>query len=217
VILSPPVLARLSILALAFLIGSIPFGLLIVKIFYSADIRESGSGNIGATNVSRVIGFWPAGFATFVLDFAKGILPVLMIRVEGLRGVWSQLFAIDTDTFFSPLLLWATGFAVVAGHCYSPWLHFKGGKGVATGLGVLAVLSPISAFFGAVGFVIFFLVKKVGSVASLAGLAFASITCLVVEPVSSYLWMGAAMIFLIVVRHESNINALLENREASFR
>jgi len=197
----------------SFLVGSIPFGLWVGRLFKAGDIRKRGSGNIGATNVSRIVGF-RAGLLTFTLDLLKGAVLVLLLSREGLVhaiGVWTG------ETFaFSLSALWATGFFAVLGHCFSPWLHLKGGKGIATGFGALLVLSPVSALVGAIAYVLTFLDKKIGSISSIAGLSLASVSYLVLNRVGAHLWWGAAMVFLIILRHESNIDALLENREQRF-
>ncbi len=104
----------------AFLCGSVPFGLIVVKLLGQGDVRSKGSGNIGATNVSRVAGKG-AGIIVLLLDVAKGIVPVVLARRAGIEEAF---------------LPWV-GFAAVSGHAFSPWLRFKGGKGVATALGII--------------------------------------------------------------------------------
>lgn len=111
----------------AFLSGSVPFGLLVVKLLGKGDVRAQGSGNIGATNVSRVAGKG-VGILVLLLDAAKGFLPVFLLKRAGAEV---------------PLLAWAAA-AAVGGHMFTPWLRFKGGKGVATALGVaLAFHAPM--------------------------------------------------------------------------
>jgi glycerol-3-phosphate acyltransferase PlsY len=156
--------------------------------------------------VSRVLGFWPAGFLTFALDFAKGALPIYLL-VAG---------AIPLEQPFSVVKIWATAFLIVAGHCYSPWLRFKGGKGVATGFGVMLALAPLPALCGALGFAVAFAATRVGSLSSLSGLICASVACLVFGELGAYLWIAAAIVMLILIRHEGNLDALLESRENTF-
>ena len=141
----------------AFLLGSIPFGLLIARAFGVGNLRDAGSGNIGATNVSRVVGFWPAGFLTLLLDALKGMIYVLAFK-EG----WIAIQGFEP----TPFALWLFGFAAVLGHCFSPWLKLNGGKGVATTYGVLLALAPLSGGIGILGFLFAFLVTRVGSVGS---------------------------------------------------
>jgi acyl phosphate:glycerol-3-phosphate acyltransferase len=202
------------ILALCFLLGSVPFGLIVAKLFSGRDITREGSGNIGATNVSRVLGFWPWGALTFFLDMSKGALPFFLTHPEGMQ-VWTSALGLPTYDL-GPGLAWSAGLLAVIGHCFSPWLHFNGGKGVATGFGAILFLSPWSALAGLCAFAITFLSTRIGSLSSLAGLAIASVTHLILNPLGGYLWAGAAMIFVIVARHESNIDAILDNRERSF-
>ncbi|MBC7693419.1 MAG: glycerol-3-phosphate 1-O-acyltransferase PlsY [Methylotenera sp.] len=202
------------ILVIAFLLGSIPFGLLVARLFQVKDLSSRGSGNIGATNVSRVLGFWPAGAMTLALDMFKGMLPVILL-LPPVLAIWADAAGLPS-TEVSPMLIWATGLAAVLGHCYSPWLKFKGGKGVATGFGVLLILSPWSALTGFAAFVITFLSRRTGSLSSLAGLMVASITHLILYSTAGYLWFGALLILVILIRHESNLNALLESREKTF-
>jgi glycerol-3-phosphate acyltransferase PlsY len=197
-----------------FLIGSIPFGLLVARLFQVKDLRGQGSGNIGATNVTRVLGFWPAGAVTLLLDVLKSAIPVALLMA------WAgQLpIALPPIEGLQPSLasIWWAGLCAVLGHCYSPWLHFKGGKGVATGLGVIALLSPWAALLGAVAFGVTFARTRIGSLSSLAGLIVAAIAHLVIEPIGAHLWAGALLVFVIVLRHGKNIDALLEGRENRF-
>jgi glycerol-3-phosphate acyltransferase PlsY len=200
--------------AIAFALGSIPFGLLIARLFKVKDLRAQGSGNIGATNVTRVLGFWPAGAITLLLDFLKGALPVAF-----LLGATGRLpFELPAIEGLEPSLaaIWWVGAAAVLGHCYSPWLNFQGGKGVATGLGAIAFLSPWSALFGALAFAVTFVRARTGSLSSLAGVLVASIAHLVIHPVGAHLWAGAVLVAVIILRHEKNIDALLDGRENRF-
>jgi glycerol-3-phosphate acyltransferase PlsY len=198
-----------SIIAFAacFFIGSIPFGLIVARAFKVNDLTSRGSGNIGATNVSRVLGFWPAGFLTLLLDFAKGAAPVYLM----MSG------ALAPDRPFSVIEVWIAALLAVVGHCYSPWLRFKGGKGVATGFGVLVALAPLSAACGVIGFGVAFAMTRIGSLSSLTGLACATIACLVAGGYGPHLWLGAALVLLILIRHEGNLDAILESREKTFR
>jgi acyl phosphate:glycerol-3-phosphate acyltransferase len=208
----------LVIFLAAFLLGSIPFGILMAHAFTDVkDLQARGSGNIGATNVSRVAGFWPAGFLTFLFDFLKGVLPVFVVSLAAFQTWYLGLF--QTSGEISLSVIWLAGFCTVLGHCFSPWVKFKGGKGVATGLGVLAVLAPIAAAVGVVSFVFCFLKTKTGSLSSIVGLMMAAATDLVIKAPGTYgahLWIGAALIFLILFRHESNMDSLLEGKERKF-
>ena len=201
--------------AFALLMGSVPFGLLVARLFNVRDLTSRGSGNIGATNVTRVLGFWPAGAITFALDGFKGALPVFLGLPLGASLVSWVAPHLPYDAL-PESCVWAIGCAAVIGHCFSPWLRFEGGKGVATGFGVILILSPWAALAGILAFGLAFVSKRVGSIASLSGLVVASITHLVLLQDGSYLVWGALMILIIIFRHEGNINALLEDREHQF-
>jgi len=188
-----------------YFLGSIPFGLILAKLFGGRDVREHGSGNIGATNVSRVAGPM-AGVMTLLLDAGKGTAAVW------LAGRFSGHGA-------TPMML--AGLAVLMGHCFPVWLRFRGGKGVATGLGVFAALSPLAALAGAVLFVIVFVSWRYVSLASLAGTA--------AMPLLIYfLWapghappltvalgtlLAAALIFY---KHRGNLQRLREGAEPRY-
>jgi glycerol-3-phosphate acyltransferase PlsY len=208
-----------TVLGTAFLLGTVPFGLIFARVFGGADIRHQGSGNIGATNVSRVVGFWPAGFLTFLCDTLKGCLAIVLSGSlgESLFGRFLELPA-DPWGFGGLPLSWAAGLAVVSGHCFSPWLRFRGGKGVATGFGVFALLAPWAALSGILGFIVVFLSTRTGSLASLAGLLILVISHVVLPQFSLgiHLLFGSALVFMILARHESNLDALLEKREKTF-
>jgi glycerol-3-phosphate acyltransferase PlsY len=155
---------------------------------------------------------------TFFLDATKGVLAVLLATPVGCHLIAIFLGAEGgTSTFqLNETSIWAAGFFAILGHCFPPWLHFKGGKGIATTLGVTLVLSPIAALFGLLGFGITFWHKRIISLASLSGALVAAIAFLVLNPIEAYLWVGAAILFLILLRHEKNIDALLENKEKAF-
>lgn len=201
-------------------LGSIPFGVLVAKFYQVDNLQERGSGNIGATNVSRVLGFWPAGAITFTLDFLKGAVPVAVASLPAFQSIWANWvsslgFAGSSE--ITEAQIWGAGLCAVIGHCFSPWMKFKGGKGVATGAGVFLVLSPLAGVAGLIAFGLTFRDKKTGSLASLAGLSVIAVSHWVLQPAGNYLWFAGAIILLILIRHESNIDALLHNRENAFR
>lgn len=189
-----------GIFVASFLIGSVPFGLLIAKVYGVENLRDQGSGNIGATNVARVIGFWPAGFFTFLLDALKGLLIIAPIKFgwipEGLLP--------GSSTF-----LWAVGFSAMAGHCFSPWLKFNGGKGVATTFGVIVLLAPWSALVGGCVFALTYLATRVGAAGSLLGLVAAISVHRIFYPYEPAVLLFSAMIFVAIYRHESNLDGFL--------
>ena len=142
-------------LALSYLSGSVPFGLLIARAVTGADVRTVGSGNIGATNVARAAGRG-AAIATLVCDALKGLLPVLLVARVIPESGWAQA---------------ACAVAAVLGHCFPLWLRFRGGKGVATGLGVALGLAPVAALAGGLAWLLFYRLLRISSVGSLAGVA----------------------------------------------
>ena len=188
-----------------FVLGSIPFGLLLTKIFHGKDIRQEGSGNIGTTNVSRAFGFWPAGALTLILDILKAALPLSILLHPDFFGSSSEL---------SSSQIWGVGFATLCGHCFSPWLKLQGGKGVATGLGILVALSPWAALAGITAFALGFLSTRVGSVGSLSGVWVAlSVHWALVGDHSAWL---LSMVILITLRHASNLDRLAAGQENRF-
>lgn len=189
----------------AYLLGSIPFGLLVAKVFGRGDVRKEGSGNIGATNVSRVAGPL-AGILTLLLDGAKGAAAVLVAgRYSNDSAMWMVI----------------GGLAALVGHCFPVWLKFKGGKGVATAAGVYLALCP-PAFLA--GLILFLLVAGFSRYVSLGSVAAA-----VAMPLLMYfLWaphhapppvitFGAlAVAVLIVYKHDGNLQRLVEGTEPKF-
>ena len=214
-------IAILILFAAAFLLGSVPFGLLMARAFSVGDLQAKGSGNIGASNVSRVVGFWPAGALTFLLDVLKGAVPALVVSLPAMQQWWTgwwEGFG-RSGVEITDNVIWAVGFCAILGHCFSPWVRFKGGKGVATGFGVILVLSPWAGIAGIVAFAFTFLKFKTASLASIAGLLMVAVVHLVIHDHRTYgsnLWIGAAILFLILIRHEANLDGLLEGRERSF-
>lgn len=178
--------------AVAYLCGSIPFGLFIAKALTGKDVRAVGSGNIGATNVARAAGR-AAAIVTLVLDALKGLLPVLLAA---------------RTAEAPPMLAPGCAVAAVLGHCFPVWLKFRGGKGVATGLGVSLALAPWAALAGAAAWAILFKLFRVSSVGSLAGVAVALVVA--TQTASRYAVYGLAGVsLLIVLRHQGNIRRLL--------
>ncbi|RYD41361.1 MAG: glycerol-3-phosphate 1-O-acyltransferase [Verrucomicrobiaceae bacterium] len=166
---------------IAFLLGSIPFGLLIAK-SKGINIREHGSGNIGATNVLRVVGK-KYGITCLILDALKGFIPVAialnLIQIEGKRVGFLHMEALDSFTLVLPaaqqfkgqLLHVITALAAVMGHNYSPWVGFKGGKGIATSAGVLLALMPAGVALLVIVFLLVFITTRYVSLASIIAAA----------------------------------------------
>ena len=191
---------------LAYLIGSIPFGLLLAKRFAGVNIQESGSKSIGATNVLRVVKETnPAlakklGIATVLLDAIKGTVVLVAAQYYGL--------SIET--------LWGIAVLSVLGHCYSVYLGFEGGKGVATGLGVFIVLIPIPTIIGAVIWGFCAKVLKISSLSSLLGLIGVVIATILLN---DGVGVGSNapvyfIAFIIIYKHIPNIIRLIKKEES---
>lgn len=198
-------LTTLSWCGAGFLSGSIPFGLILALLVGKTDVRTRGSGNIGATNVARVVGR-KLGLVTLLLDALKGALPALAVAL----GPPPDL----TDVAL-PLLGGLVGLSALLGHCYTPWLRFKGGKGVATGLGVLLALHPEVAAYGLGAFAVAFLASRVVSVSSLSAVFVVVVALFVIGPVDVRLAPMIACLVVIVARHRDNIRRLRRREELS--
>ena len=193
-----------------FLLGSIPFGLLISRYWLNIDIRQQGSGNIGMTNVMRVGGKLP-GIITFVLDFGKGSLAVLL----------AQTFFPISETISETRLLFIsiTGVVVVCGHVFSVFLRFKGGKGISTLFGVLAVMQLSIGFVAALIWAGIFLWKKISSLSAITMLIalpwlFLLVPWLANEtPVWTMFFLFLLLSSLLIFMHRENIQRLLKGQE----
>jgi len=183
-----------------FLVAGIPFGLLYVKIFHKKDVRTVGSGNIGATNVLRAAG---AGIAllTAVSDILKSFIPVILAR---------KFFS---DSIF-PYLVWMTA---VLGHCFSPYLKLKGGKGVSTFFGGLLALEPLAALITFVIWVLVVAVSQYVSLGSMIASAVPFITFLIKGATPDILVISFLLPLVIVYRHKDNIRRLLNKTENKLR
>lgn len=188
--------STLGFFVVSFLLGSIPFGLLMAKFFGGKDIRKEGSQNIGATNVSRVIGFWPAGFLTFVFD---------ALKVGVLLGILRFYDPIPLNGF----VLWSIGFLGLLGHCFSPWLGFKGGKGVAPFFGLLAALAPVTGLISGIIYGAALWLSGVGAVGSLSAVFLGMVFHVILSGVGDYFVIYLLCGLLILFRHEKNISQLL--------
>jgi len=205
-----PVLFYVAAALVAYLLGSIPFGYLLVRFFRKEDIRQKGSGNIGATNVIRS-GAKGLGAVTFLLDVLKGAFAVLLCG------------ALATRLGLAPavrgnIVATAALFAIL-GHIYTVWLGFKGGKGVATAFGVFLALAPWAALGGLGVFVVVFAISRYVSLGSiLAAIAFPIFALLL--PHSERTAWETVVLFLVplivIVKHHANIGRLLHGKEYRF-
>ena len=183
----------------SYLIGSFPTGFLVVKWLKRVDLRTVGSGNIGATNVGRVAGTG-ASAAVFLIDAAKGVVPVLLIapQVSEVPGSTAAL---------------ACGLAAVLGHNFPLFLKFKGGKGVATTIGVLLSAMPIIGMVYLLVWGVCFMIWRYVSVASLSAAVSIPLMQLLLRRSSTEIWLGAVFALLIVARHRANIDRLRRGTE----
>jgi acyl phosphate:glycerol-3-phosphate acyltransferase len=201
-------LRSVLIFALAYLIGSIPFGYLLVRVKESADIRETGSGGTGATNVSRRAGKG-AGVGTLIFDALKGAF-----------AVWLASLLVTALYPYNEWTIALSAVLAIAGHIFPVWLKFRGGKGVATGLGAFFMLVPTVVVGAIVIFVVVFALTKyvsLASIVSIGSIALAMCLMTLVDP----LWLpftvdtilGAA---LIIFAHRENIRRLRSGTEPKF-
>jgi len=202
-------LAILLIAFTSYLLGSIPTGYLLIRIFRGQDIRSFGSGNIGATNVLRS-GGKGLGAATFLLDVLKGAVSVWL-------GSMVALALLPTMAHRDAQAL-AALFAVL-GHIYPVWLRFKGGKGVATSFGVFLVAAPLAALTAIAIFAVVFAISRYVSLASIVGAAsfplFAWLLARGERPVF-FIAVQSALALLIIAKHHQNISRLLAGTESRF-
>ncbi|HWE50866.1 MAG TPA: glycerol-3-phosphate 1-O-acyltransferase PlsY [Bryobacteraceae bacterium] len=191
----------LSVLA-AYLIGSIPFGLIVVKSMTGADVREGGSGNIGATNVMRTTGRL-AGVLTLVLDAAKGLLAVwLADRLTGGNVYWMS----------------AAAFVVLLGHAFPVWLKFHGGKAVASAVGAFAYLTPLPLLAVLLLFVLVVAWTRYLSLGSLVAAGLLPIACwMILHPAWPVLAAAAGAAVLVIDRHRGNIARIRAGEERVFQ
>jgi acyl phosphate:glycerol-3-phosphate acyltransferase len=187
------------LLICAYLLGSVPTGLLLARAF-GVNIREAGSGNIGATNVYRTMGR-KIGILTLVGDCLKGLIPVLAAKWLGLPDVWVA----------------AIGLAAFLGHVYTIFLGFKGGKGVATALGVFLGTSPLSVLGGLAVFALVLYRWRYVSAASIAAAAVIPVIVTLIEGKPELIAMSLAIAAIVIFRHRENIARLRSGTESRFK
>lgn len=191
---------ELILLLFAYLVGSIPTGLLLARAFAGVDIRESGSGNIGATNVYRTLGR-KIGLLTLVGDCLKGLIPVLAAMALGLTDPWIAL----------------TGLAAFLGHVYTVFLGFKGGKGVATALGVFLAVSPLSVLGALVVFALVVFKWRYVSLASITAAAVVPSLVALIDKRPEIVAMSIVISVLVIWKHRENIKRLKQGTENKFK
>ncbi len=187
----------LAVIVLGYLLGSLPFGLILGWLVYRIDVRQHGSGNIGATNVLRLIG-WKAALPVFLLDLAKGAAAVMIARYF----------------FDAPLVYMAAGLAAMLGHSFSIFIGFKGGKAAATGVGVLGALSPWITLILLACFAIIIGLTRYVSLGSITCAALAPILFALFGFSFEYLVFALIMAILVIWRHHENVGRLLKGTES---
>jgi len=187
----------LLFLAISYLVGSIPTGLVVARLLGAADPRGAGSGNIGATNVGRTLGR-KAGAATLVGDALKGFLP----------AAWAF------GAFASPWAVATVGLAAFLGHLFPVYLSFKGGKGVATGLGVFLALAPGGVLWAAAVFALVVWKGRMVSLGSMAAAAALPLVCAFFQAPLAVVFLALAVAALVVWKHQANIERILAGTES---
>ena len=197
----------LALLAFGYLLGSVPSGWLVMKVYRNQDLRKLGSGNIGAANVFRAGG--PGAFTlTLIGDGLKGFIPVMLGILLGLGD--------------NEIALAAIGLAAVIGHTWPLYLGFKGGKGVATSGGVLLALAPVALVLALMTWFLIIRLTKVASLASLSAVAVGFVSLIVLHLISWQAWrpvgwpviiLGVTLAGLVLIRHRTNIERLAHGQE----
>jgi acyl phosphate:glycerol-3-phosphate acyltransferase len=201
-----PILVSILLFLLAYLLGSIPTGYLIGKYSQGIDIREYGSGSTGATNVLRTLGK-KAGATVLLIDMLKGMVAIALAQ---------GLFLLDSNPVADSWRDWLiviAAFGAVIGHSKSVFLNFSGGKSVATGLGVLLVMSPIVALGTLGSFLVMLAVFRVVSLGSITGAIVVNLLMLLLHYPLPYLFFTLLAGTYVIVRHQANIQRLLAGTE----
>lgn len=202
----------LSIMILAsYLLGSIPTSIIASKIIKGIDIREHGSGNAGATNVFRVMG-WKMGLSVLIIDMAKGYIPTILFYKLGMKGV-------DWPIINLQIL---AGLSAIFGHIWTVFAGFKGGKGVGTGAGMLIGLTPFAVIIGIIAFIIVVSISRFVSLGSIIASVFVPMTVLIqyqsqeTFPIQLFIFSLFVPV-LIIYTHRKNIQRLLKGEESKIQ
>jgi acyl phosphate:glycerol-3-phosphate acyltransferase len=193
------------LLVAAYIMGAIPFSLLVGKLFYKTDVRKFGSGNPGATNTLRTLGP-KAGLSVLLLDILKGVIPVLLVYYF---SIWPGIQVHDRMII--------AGALAIAGHIFSPFLGFKGGKGVATSIGVILAIEPLFALGIVAVFVLTLWFSRFVSLSSIAAaFAFTLLTLLFKNDQYILVLFSICITLLIIIKHKDNITRLIRGEENRF-
>jgi glycerol-3-phosphate acyltransferase PlsY len=194
---------------IAYLLGSIPFGLLLVRMFRGVDVRQTGSGNIGTANVARLapsLGIW-----TLILDSAKGFVAVLIAKTIAVYTLSAA-----SEQWHVPIIIGAGALFAVLGHVFSAFLKFSGGKGVATAMGAFLAVSPLAVLIAFVLYVTIYALSHYTSLASITSAAlFPLIAAVLMKPDERPLLLPFLVVIsaLIILKHHQNIHRLLSGTE----
>jgi glycerol-3-phosphate acyltransferase PlsY len=190
---------QMAALLVSYLLGSIPTAYIVVKRLKRVDVRTVGSGNVGATNVVRAAGA-KAGAFVFLMDVAKGLAAVCVVAPWMIPSV-------------SPLMRLGCGVAAVLGHSFPVFLGFRGGKGVATTIGVIMGASPLVGLVCLAVWLVFFLPCRYVSVGSLAAAGAIPLAQLALQRSFAEVWLGGILALVVILRHRANIERLLQGKE----
>lgn len=197
------------LMAIAYILGSIPNAVWIGKVFKGIDVREHGSKNAGSTNAARVLGA-KLGIFTLVLDISKGAFPVLLTLLLKAQSLENILGISGIDAVL-------VGICAIVGHSFSVFMKFKGGKAVATTVGVFIVIVPKALLLAAVVFFTVFALTKYVSLSSITGAASLPILVYLLYSDIPYTVFAGVVAFLIIIRHRSNISRLIKGEESKFK
>ncbi|HRE42281.1 MAG TPA: glycerol-3-phosphate 1-O-acyltransferase PlsY [Ignavibacteria bacterium] len=213
-------LSLLLVILLSYLIGSVPFALIVGKVFKNVDIRNYGSGNLGSTNAMRVLGL-PLGLLVQILDIAKGVIAVLIVPYI----FYTQLpFPNATGFEDMTLVKIIAGISAVLGHSFSVFVDFKGGKGINTALGMLITIAPVDTMISVAVFILILLSSGYVSLGSIVAAAFFPLSMFTRENIfhadiygyNTLIFFVLGVSLLLIFNHRSNIKRLLYGNENRF-
>jgi acyl phosphate:glycerol-3-phosphate acyltransferase len=189
------------LLPAAYLVGALPTSFIVARATRGIDLRQHGSGNLGATNAFRVLG-WKAAMPIFIIDIAKGWFPVWAFpQWDGRPAVWALVY----------------GVAAIVGHVFSVFVAFRGGKGVATGAGVFLALAPAAVLVGLLVWSVLVFGTGYVSLASVTAAALLPVLVLLFRGVDAVLWLAVALAAFVIWAHRANVRRLVRGEEHRFR
>ncbi len=193
------------ILVACYLIGAFPTGYVMVKLLKGTDIRQHGSGNIGFTNVKRVLPIFPA-IMTLVIDIAKGFVAVYL----------AKLLVHSSNTNLNDLYIVVGGIMAIIGHNWPVYINFKGGKGVATGCGVFLAIAPTATLCAVVVWIVSVLIFNIVSISSILAVIVLPVAMVMQKQSMVYVGVGILISIMIIYRHRENIARIRRGEESEF-